>query len=590
MLVAVVAVPVQVAVGEIAPIDHEGHLEYRYRAVQTGGLGTSTQHFTTWRAKASTFVWRPYILLLDGNLGLTQGYRKDSKAKDSSTIVTGSVVAKVFARSTFPFQVYFQSSDSRVDGELFDADYTTRNWGFTQQLASRRTNGRLTLEYHNSDTEEVSVNGTQERRKYGTELWQLTGGKVIGRNEFRLITSNRKSIRRAPDQFRDRTVMSLRHQFRGGLRFSIDDSLFYSDEKINLHGGGGDQSRRFLQFNGYSNWRPETAKPLILTGRLVAQGVEAINGTTRRSDNYLVSGSATYQYSPNLTFAASAGINGRDGDNMENSTGAFQRLRAAYRGRTIDLGWSAYNWGGSIDLFNRSTGAEGESAIQTAGFSFNHGLSRGAIIGGGRRVQFGLTQSINTLADSLDRRERSLAHTAYATLNRQRGRTTSYLRFSASDRRNYGDRGDNVFQLLSLQGSIRMRMNRTRSLNGGFTLQFSDASKPMMMDPEANIMQEIDTNSFTFGASLSYFDRELFHVPRLTFLSELRYYSAQYRDDDEFGREDQFDPQRSDSRWRNELTYTVGLLEFRLQAAMNEFEGNWTRYVFFSVRRYYGRS
>ncbi len=468
---------------------------------------------------------------------------------------------------------------------MFDSDFKTRNWGFLQQLASRRNGGRIALEYRSSDTDQVSVNGATEQRKFGSELWQLTGNRAFGRNDFRLVTSSRKVTRNAPDQSQDRLLLSLRHQFRGGLRFNIDDTLFYSDERLNLH--GAEQSRRFLQFNGYSNWRPETSKPLIVIGRLVARGVEAGNGTSRGAHNYLLSGTATYQYSPQLTFAASAGVDGSGGDNVDSRTGTFQRLRGTYRGPAIGVGQMSYNWGGTLDVANRGARSDADDSVQAAAASFYHGLSRISNFGGGRQLQFSLTQTATALADTLDRTEQSLAHTAYVTYSRQRGRTSNYLRFSASDRRLLGDRRD-AFQLLSLQASSRMQINRMRSLNGGFSLQYSNSSAPMMMNGDPDTMSMADTGSFTYSVNLSYIDRELFDVRNLVFLSELRYFSAQFRDDDVFGREDQFDPTRSDSSWRNELTYRIGLLELRLLAEMRDVNGRWIGQAFFSVRRYYG--
>ena len=68
-------------------------------------------------------------------------------------------------------------------------------------------------------------------------------------------------------------MVNLRHRYSSGGKFSVDDTLFYSDEGLNLH--GEEQHRRFLQFNGYANWRPATSKPLLVVGRLVAQGTHA---------------------------------------------------------------------------------------------------------------------------------------------------------------------------------------------------------------------------------------------------------------------------------------------------------------------------
>jgi hypothetical protein len=585
MLVAATLAPIDSAFPELAPVDHDGYLEYQYRTTRNEDGFGNDQHLATWRATASTFVWQPYLLLLDGNLGLTRTRNADSENTNDGTIVTGAVIANAFARSTFPFRLYFESRDSRVDGDIFDTDFTTRNWGFLQQLASRRNGGRIALEYRASDTDEVSVNGTTEVRKFGSELWQLTGNRAFGRNDFRLLTSLRKLNRDVPAQTRDRTLVSLRHQFRGSLRFNIDDTLFYSDERLNLH--GSEQLRRFLQFNGFSNWRPSTEKPLVVIGRLVAQGVEAGNGTTRSSHNYLMSGTATYQYSPQMTFAASAGFNGSGGDATESRTGTFQRLRGTYRAFPIDLGRMSYNWGATLDLGNRSDTGGTEQSVQAVGASFNHGLSRATNLARGRQLQFSITQTAASLADSLDRREQSLVHTAYATYSQQSGRASGYLRFSVSDRRLYGDRQDE-FQLVSLQASSRMQLNRTRSLNGGFSLQLSNSEMPMMFNGDPSTMVLMDRDSFTYSVNLSYVDRELFNVRALNFLSELRYLSAQFRDDDSIDRDDFFDPSRSDSSWRNELTYRIGLLELRLLAEVRDINGRWNSQAFFSIRRYYG--
>jgi hypothetical protein len=584
-LAGLASLPVADVCAQLAPVEHDGYLEYRFRAIRTGSGKDNDLHSATWRTQASTYVWRPYILLLDGNLGLTRTRNVNSRSTDTGTILTGELSANAFASSTFPLRVYFQSRDSRVDGDVFDTDYTTRNWGFLQQLVPRRTGARLALEYRRSDTDEVTVNGTTELRKYGTEFWQLTGDRTFGRNEFRLVASKQELEQDVPRQARDRDVVNLRHRYSSGGKFSVDDTLFYSDEGLNLH--GEEQHRRFLQFNGYANWRPATSKPLLVVGRLVAQGVESVNGTTRGSENFVLSSTATYQYSPQTTFSASAGVDGGDSDGAERQTGTFQRLRGTYRSLRIPVGSLTYNWGGSLDVGNRRLGHEGAEPIQTAAVSFNQGLNRIANLASGRQLQISFTQAATALANTDERREQSLVHTAYVTLNRQRGRMSSYLRFSASDRRFFGDRGGD-FQLFSLIGSSRMQFTRTRSVNGGFSVQYSDNTMPMMMNGEMNDAFMMNNGSLTYSVNLNYADRELFGVRNLGFLSELRYLSAEFRNDDPFEEENPFDPNRSDSSWRNELNYRIGLLEMRLVLEARDINGRWTGQGFFTVRRYYG--
>lgn len=584
-LAGLASLPAAAVHAELGQIAHDGYLEYRFRAIRSGSNRDSDLHSATWRTRASTFVWRPYILQLDGNLGLTRTRNVTSRTTDTGTIVTGQLTANAFARSTFPLRVYFQSRDSRVDGDVFDTDYTTRNWGFLQQLASRRTGARLALEYRRSDTDQVSVNGTTELRKYGTELWQVTGDRTFGRNEFRVLASKRNLQQDVPRQSRSRDLVNIRHRFSSGGNFSIDDTLFYSDEGLNLH--GDEQHRRFLQFNGYSNWRPATEKPLLVIGRLVAQGVESVNGSTRRSEIYSLSATATYQFSPQATLAASAGVNGSDSGDADARTGTFQRLRGTHRSQRIPLAGMTYNWGGSLDLGNRRQAHENAKPVQTGALSLNHGLSRIARLASGRQLQISFTQNATSLADTEERREQSLVNTAYMTLSRQRGRTSSYLRLSASDRRFFGDRGGD-FQLFSLVGSSRMQITRSRSLNGGFSVQYSDSEMPMMMNGEMSDSVMMENGSFSYSVNLSYVDRELFGVRNLNFLSELRYLSAEFRNDDPFEEENPFDPNRSDSSWRNELNYRIGLLELRLVVESRDINGRWIGQGFFTVRRYYG--
>jgi hypothetical protein len=127
-----------------------------------------------------------------------------------------------------------------------------------------------------------------------------------------------------------------------------------------------------------------------------------------------------------------------------------------------------------------------------------------------------------------------------------------------------------------------VRFTRTRSLNGGFSVQYNNNETAMMM------AGDMDNSAFTYSVDLTYIERDLFNVPRLNFLSELRLLSRELRRDDLFEDEIGVDAERSDQVWRNELDYTVGKLEFRLLADIREIDNRWMSQVFFRVRRFYG--
>jgi len=565
---------------QLGPVDHDGYLEYQYRLSRSEEGPSNELHLGTWRTQASTWVWQPYILQLDGTLGLTRTRNLATDTANKGSIVTGSVGANVFARSRFPFRAFFESRDNRVDGDVFDTDLVSRNWGFLQQF-SPRGGGRLAVDYRRSNSEQLHVDGLTARQKFGSEVWQVNGAKSLGRNDFRLMTSIRDLSREGPTQTQNRKIVNLRHRFRTSPRFFIEDTTFYSNERIQLD--GTETHRRFLQFNGNSTWRPATKKPLMVIARALAQGVDSgTNGFERGSNIYLLTATASYQYSPQLTFAGNVGFNNNDPDLGPDQSSVNQRARATYRALGLDLGKMHYTWGGSLDVGNRRARTNGNDTVQDLAGNFNHGLSRIAILPSGRQFQISFTQTVAAFADTDDRREQSLVHTAFATLSRQNGRTSSYMRFAASDRRLFGDQSD-VYQLLTLQAASRMQINRHRSLNGGVTLQYNNTSTTDMWNQE-----DRNRKSYTYSLDLSYMERDLFKVKNLNFLSELRLLSSDFRSDDIFDQGLETDPDRDDGVWRNELDYRIGLLEFRLLADVREANNRWMSQIFFTVRRYYG--
>jgi hypothetical protein len=555
---------------QLGPIQHTGYLEYVYRLNRSEDMQSNQTNLATWRARASTFVWRPYILQLDGSLGLTQNDNSTSKQGSRGTLVTGSLGASLFGRSRFPFRAFYEARDNRVDGDVFDQDRTTRNWGFIQTYSARR-GGRIALDYRVSDNEAVHVDGITTARKFGSRTWQLRGTKFVGRNNFDLLTSIRNLSRDDVMQSEKRKLFNLRHRFRTSPRFYIEDTTFFSDERIALD--SMDTHRRFMQFNGVTNWRPQTRRPLYVIGRATVQGVDSGQvGFEKGSTSFVLTGAANYQFTPNVTISGNVGLTTMDPEGQSDESSVFQRVRSAYRADPIDVGAMEYLWGSSLEAGNRRQRNHGNDTVQNVVGVFNHGVSKTTFLSRGSQLQFSVSQQAAARVDTEDRRDQSLVHSAFVTWSKQKGRSSSYLRLSASDRRTYGDRED-VFQLFTFQASSQMRFTRNRSLNGGFSVQYNN---------------RMDNSAFTYSVDLTYRERDLFNVERLNFLSELRLLSRELRRDDIFDEEIGVDAERSDQVWRNELDYTVGKLELRLLADVREIDNRWMSQIFFRVRRYYG--
>ena len=564
---------------QLGPVQHDGYLEYQYRLSRAADLTDTELHLATWRAQASTYVWQPYILLLDGNLGLTESRSTSTSVGSTNSIITGGLAANVFPRSRFPFRAYFDVRDSRVDGDVVDIDTASQNWGFRQQY-SAGTGGQLSLEYRKSESQDLRVDGLRESRNFGSSNWQLNGAKSIGFNSLDLLASVRDVSREQPMQMEKRRLINLRHRFRPNPRFFIEDTTFFSDERITYD--HADTARRFLQFNGNSNWRPDTKKPLLVIARVVAQGVDAgRSGSEIGSQSLVLAASANYQYSPRINFAANVGARSSEMEDAPGDSSVLQRLRATYRSDNVDLGPLFYIWGGSLEAGNRRTRNQGDDTVQDLAAGFNHGLVRASVLRSGRVFQVNFSQALSAVIDTQDRREQTAIHSAYISLNRQNGRMSNYIRLSASDRRSFGDR-DDAFQLFNLQASTRTQISRRRAWNGSLTIQYSNSASTM--SPE----QEMDNSAVTYSVDLRYTERDLFSVDRLNFMSELRLLSSNFRSDDMLDEGIERDIDRDDSNWRNELNYRIGLLEFRLFTDMRKAESRWTSQVYFQVRRYYG--
>jgi hypothetical protein len=564
---------------QLGPVQHDGYLEYQYRLSRAADLTETELHLATWRAQASTFVWKPYILLLDGNLGLTESRTTSTDIGSTNSIITGGLAAKLFPRSRFPFRAFFEARDSRVDGDVVNIEMASQNWGFWQQYAWAG-GGRLSLEFRNSDTQDLRVDSPNGSRDFGSSIWQLNGAKSIGSNSFDLLASVRDVSRERPMQMEKRRLFNLRHRFRPNPRFFIEDTTFFSDERITYD--NSEIARRFLQFNGNSNWRPDTVKPLLVIARVVAQGIDSGRGDGGMGSQALVlTGSANYQYSPRISFAGNVAIRSSEMDDAPGDSSVLQRLRATYRSANVDLGPLVYVWGGSVEAGNRRNRSHGDDTVQDLAAVFNHGLGRNTVLRSGRILQINFSQAVSAVADTDDRREQTAIHSAYISLNRQNGRTSSYIRLSASDRRSFGDRDDS-FQLFNLQASSRMQISRKRAWNGSLTIQYSNSAATMSPD------HEMDNSALTYSVDLRYTERDLFNVDRLNFSSELRLLSANFRNDNVLNEGIAPETDRDDSNWRNELNYRIGLLEFRLFTDMRRAESRWTSQVFFMVRRYYG--
>jgi len=570
-----------IARAQLGPVVIDGFLEYQYR--QTGGTGPidGTGQLGTVRTNASTYLWRPWILRVNASLGLTRTITENADAKQNGTLITGGLRVDFLRDSRFPFATYFESRDGRVDGDMSDVDVLTRTYGFMQQYVANR-GGRFSLDYRRRTIDDLIADGARASRNSVNDTWQINARKTLGRNQLELNSVWSDISQNESQQIQERIRHTLRHRYRSGQNFSLEDTLFFSNERYSV--GDFDSLRRFFQFNTISTWRPETNKPLLIVGRGLFQGTDVgSNGFDEGSKSLVATVSANYQYSDRIVIAANTGVAAVGTVQGDDSNAAFLRMRADYRSRIIDLWKSEYRWGVSTEAGNRSGRddlADGNS-VQDAVLSFDHHLAKRYQLSSGRNLEFNLSQQLTSAADTDNRDLRSATHTVYATLSNQLGQTRSYIRLTATDRRTRGDQRD-IFQLVNLQASRSTQSGRYRAWSGGLTIQYGRTGR------QDSGPEDSDNQTISYSANLNYRHVNLFDVPNLNFNSELELLSSDFISNEPFENELNLDRDRTDSAWRNRLYYRVGLLQIRLEVNLRAIDSFRNSMAFLSIRRYYG--
>ena len=567
------------AIAELPPVATNGYLEYQIRKQSGDRQEDSLVNLATWRINASTYVRQPWILQLDGGLGITRTDTDRASSDQDGNLLTGEFRMKFFPLSPFPFTAFYENRDSRVDGDLTDLDLTSETYGFSQQFAPRG-GGRYSLDYRHITDDELRQDGFEDRRGQDSDNWQLNLARSFGSHTLNLISDARDIQRDEPFQDEERLSHTLQHRFRSSPRFFFEDTTFYSDESLELD--GTETQRRFFQLHGISNWRPATKKPMLITGTALVQATESgISGASNDADNMVVTGSMSYQWSPNLSFSANVGATVSKTDDVEDRSTVFERVRATYISRDKFFGANRYSWGGTLETGNRKIDENDDRTIQEYSASFGHSMSQNIQIGSNAQLQFNIGQEVSTASDTDSRSLQTLTHTAFVGWNKQNGKSASFVRLTATDRRRSSD-DDDDFQLVNFQASRTMRNSRLSSWTGSLTVQYIRTKQDRLDTVET------DNRSTSYSANLSYVHRQLFDVRQLSFTSELRLLSNDFKSADPLDQELNDTQDREDKVWRNRLDYRIGRLRIGLHANLADIDGDISSFIFLNIRRAFG--
>ncbi len=546
-----------------------GFLEYQGRRETTEDRGEVNVNLATLRLEGSMPVWKPWLAQLTGSLGLTYRETTDRDLSQTGTQVTGGARLRLLPRGIFPFEAFVERFDTRIDGELVGPNYQQTRYGFVQSFVPRSgALYRLRYEHADRTDEDRFVSGqdtNSEENRFGLEINHGFKNQLVN------FTSDYNHIKRdLPETTNQRGVNVLRHRYSPTSTFSVDSVL--SDVRSEDEREAISIRNEQTQFTSNLFWRPQTAKPLLVTGSVLASGLVSETTTSEVETSLLTaSGSATVQLKRALSWRTSASLSQNRSQDTERHT-SQARTGLTYSPGSIPVKKWFYSYSLSGDVASRTDTDTQDT--QEALASLSHSLNRPGRLGrGNTNVIF--SQQLFVLEDTADRREQGMTNSATADWYATTAKKSVTLRALASDNRRV-DGSDIAFQLVNLQANGNVQASRLSSWSGNATLQWTRNSNATSTTPWL----------MSGSANLVYRHERVFRVPLLRFSSELRLVT----EDLAVAREDEFSNDRRETvAWINRLDYLIGRTQISLRGQVSKVDNRRHDLLFLQVRRYFGR-
>ena len=574
-----------VSVGsERHPIRVWGELGYDFRHENFDNGGDTLEHALIADLNASTYIYEPWIATIEGGVGaVIRTVERDDGDNDNDSY-TGYGRLRLMPLSRFPFEAYAERTDSRNDSDLAGLDLERTRFGFLQRYT--RLDGssyRLRYEHTDQHSNTRTTGGAVERRNDVADLLQASFNRSFGSHNI-YFDSQYNHIERdnSTDRKTKSLFSSLRHTYSPGPTLSAEDLLTYNVTEVER--ALADVKTGILQLNSFAYWRPRTERPLRVNATFRAQDRTSesggVEGSARSATGTI---GATYQWTPRLLFSGSTGATGIESDD-DSEVLTFQTLSAGYTSEQFRLANFDAGWFAQGDLRNNT---DDSGSLQSVGVQGGYNLRRSFSSSNAISTQLNVSQSLGLVSESdgIDS-QRLLSQLSLSWHSREQA-TSRLMRASITDSRTWasGDRANEVegeFQLANLQASLDHRLSATSSISGNVTVQ---ATRNSMRNPAGGADPEDGEWIPTATADITYLDRMVFDVPRLTFRSTLRFISDSYLP--LFDEPDDLDG-REDMRWDNRLEYNIGRLQLRAIGRLSEIQDEKQTFFLFQVRRLFG--
>lgn len=499
----------------------------------------------------NSYVWQPWFAQVNGNLGVNLIQTGSGEIRTNALAVTGTGRVTVLPQTRFPFEAFFDASDSRTTGEALGSASRRVRFGARQGYQPRTHVGTYSAGY------ERTIQSSFGLSDETTDILDFRAVRGIGDNQSVNVDGSLVMSDRGNDRLQ---LMNLRgnHYWRPEDNLSLQSDASFISNKVDRPGAGG-FSAHFMQLGGVATWNSEEV-PLYVTGGVRLSGSLTENdGVASNTGAFNANVGATYEYSRNIRFTGSAALN-KTNASMTTS----QAAGVAYTSDNATvLDNFTYQKAASANVSNQTGDNGGRTATEAASHSLTKALP--GIYGGNLFMNFNqglfLTQSSGTVTTP-----NRLAHGA----NLQWGRfwEAAYVSagLTASDSRALGGATD-ALQSVNLNLNANRGLSTTANLSGALSVQLSRHET----ENQSSSGQGTVSTNFTG----SYQNTRMFGIPRLEFNSYLIGTFTQLPSNSVLATASQ-----SEVRWDNRFKYFLGKTEFQLRGEVAQ-TGAQSRFLLF---------
>ncbi len=568
---------------QLAPIRWAGNLGASLRLGGGSNQSRRFQDLETGNIQGRSYIWQPWFAQVSAGLGLVtsidrlSGGNTDSggiarsASRNTSTTLTGNLGLTLLPASRFPFQLTYDTTDSRASGELTGNDYQSRRLTLRQNYRPQTGNTNYAVGYDRS---------TLSSATFGNDtVTALNGSVTHGWNSQNIDAnaSRTRNVRSNTGETSQLSRLNARHNYRSDGTLTIDTQGSYSGTDLHLlnTGSSTDTRSRFLQLHSVGTWRPEDGHPLTMIGsaRLFRSSFSSA-GSDSDSSAMGANVAANYRWTPRTTLYGAVGLNYATSDAASQIL-TTQAAGVTYTAEAIDVGAFKYHWNTGANVANQTGGSEG--GRYNLNSSIGHTLTRTIPLRVSSALNISAGQSYSINHDSVTDVSQSITHNASIGL---RGSPTSesnaYLSLTASDARTYGFT-ENSFQIINLQSSGQVQLGRYANASANLTIQGTRQSTP-----------SAPANGFTFNTSgnLIYNHTRAFNVPQLRYY--LIYTANQTQHQSRLQGDVNAPREQANQSLEQRFDYRIGRIEMRLsgRVARTEARSDWL--VYFSINRRFG--